>query len=326
MTTPLIPTIDLLSFGGDETAAAAAVRRACEDVGFFYVSGHGVPLNVVQRAFEANRRFFALPVEEKLRIVASVDTKNRGYTPMAEETLDPATQKTGDQKEGLYFGRDIPASSPESTLPLHGANLWPSEARLPGFRQAQEEYMEAMIALGNRLLRIVALALGLSATAFEASFSRPMIFLRPLRYAPVRSCPEEGLLGAGAHSDYGMLTILATDHIPGLEVLLPCGDQKHQWVDAPPKPDAFIVNLGDMLERWSNGRFRSTVHRVVNRLGAERFSIPFFFEPNFDCKVEPILQLPGEVAKYEPTTAGEHLLAKYRSTHAGYTDGGAHKP
>jgi isopenicillin N synthase-like dioxygenase len=215
----------------------------------------------------------------------------------------------------------IPASSPESALPLHGPNIWPSEVLLPGFRVAQEEYMHTMTVLGHRLLRLLALALGLPAAAFESAFTRPMIFLRPLRYAPVRSLLEEGLLGAGAHSDYGMLTILATDHVPGLEVLLASG-----WVEAPPKPDAFIVNLGDMLERWSNGRFLSTVHRVVNRLGRERFSIPFFFEPNFDTKVKPILQLPAEVPKYEPTTAGEHLLAKYRSTHAGYSDGASHKP
>jgi len=169
-------------------------------------------------------------------------------------------------------------------------------------------------------MRLLALSLDLPANSFDPIFTHPMTFLRPLRYAPVKSSPAEGIFGAGAHSDYGLLTFLATDDVPGLEIYL-----NGKWVEAPPKRGAFVVNLGDMFQRWSNGKFRSTVHRVINKLGKERFSIPFFFEPNFHAKLDPLVKESGPYKSADPEedtigTAGEYILYKYRSTHAGYIE------
>jgi isopenicillin N synthase-like dioxygenase len=213
---------------------------------------------------------------------------------------------------------------------LHGPNIWPPESRLPGFRDAIESYFKEMQQLSYRLLRLFAIALGLQPTSLDSYFSSPMMFLRPLRYAPIVSAPSEGVYGAGAHSDYGMLTILKTDEIPGLEIL-----RNGSWLRVEPIPDTFIINLGDMFQKWSNNRFKSTVHRVVNRLGLERFSLPFFFEPRFDARLEPLIpprsksdngpEIPPSSYDSNPSvvTAGEYLLSKYRGTHAGYID--AHK-
>jgi isopenicillin N synthase-like dioxygenase len=185
---------------------------------------------------------------------------------------------------------------------------------LPGYRAATQAYIEALAALGFRLLRLLALSLDLPPDSFDPSFSRPMYFLRPLHYNAQPSDESQGRFAAGAHSDYGMLTMLTTDGVPGLQI---CTDGT-SWRDVPPLPHAFIVNLGDMLARWTNGRYRSTLHRVMGR-GRERHSIAFFFEPNFDARVEALPQcLDGGQPLFPPTTAGQHLLDKYHATHAGY--------
>uniref|UniRef100_A0A7S3QLD7 Fe2OG dioxygenase domain-containing protein n=2 Tax=Dunaliella tertiolecta TaxID=3047 RepID=A0A7S3QLD7_DUNTE len=234
------------------------------------------------------------------------------------ETLDPSSQKQGDTKEGFYFGREISPESPEAKLPLHGPNQWPNEHLVPGYRASMEQYMRAMNELGHRLLRLLALGLGLPPDHFDRFFDRPMIFLRPLHYAPKVSAPSEGVFGAGAHSDYGMLTLLKTDDVPGLQI----HTDATGWMDVPPKPECFIINLGDMLERWTNGMYKSTLHRVVNTTGKERYSLACFFEPNFDTIVECLPQCcsPERPPQFPPTTSGQHLLDKYASTHAGYAN------
>ncbi|GBF96785.1 adenine guanine permease [Raphidocelis subcapitata] len=309
-----VPVIDLSA--PDEAATVAALGRACRDSGFFIAAGHGVPQPVVDAMFDQMRRLFALPLEDKMKMLQ--DENNRGYTPMAEETLDPERQTRGDTKEGFYFGREVPAGSPEADLPLHGPNVWPPPALLPGFRPAAEAYFREASTLGHRLLRLLALSLGLEPAHFDRYFDPPMAFLRPLRYGPEASSPGEGVFGAGAHTDYGMLTILATDGSPGLQVRL-----GGAWVEVPPAPGCFVCNLGDMLERWTNGLYRSTLHRVVSTSGKERFSLPFFFEPNFSAVVEalPCCVTPDRPARHPPTTAGAHLLEKYAATHAGYQQG-----
>ena len=190
-----------------------------------------------------------------------------------------------------------------------------------------EAYQAGLHALALRLVRLLALALDLPASHFEAPgfFDRPMMFLRLLQYAPELSQPEEGVFGAGAHSDYGMLTLLATDENDGLQIQprafpLSASASDAGWMDVPARPGSLIVNLGDMLERWSNGRFLSTRHRVVSKTGRERFSIPFFFEPNFDCQVEclPTCTSPANPPRYAATTAGEYLLGRYAATHEAY--------
>ncbi|GMF31885.1 unnamed protein product [Phytophthora fragariaefolia] len=238
----------------------------------------------------------------------------RGYTPLHEETLDPAAQTRGDTKEGFYICRHVPPGSPEASLPLHGPNVFPDAATFPAFRHTMETYHAAMCELGLAVARLLAEAAGHKG-GFDAPgmFDKPMAALRLLHYAPEKSDVDRGVLGAGAHTDYGLVTLLATDSSPGLQIRL-----DGQWVDVPPRPEAFVVNIGDMAERFTNGRFKATLHRVVNVSGGERYSVPFFFEPNFTCRVEcfPSCVSEDNPPKYPPTTSGQHLLDMYRQTHA----------
>ena len=183
------------------------------------------------------------------------------------------------RRAGFYIGREVAADSPEAALPLHGPNVWPPAALLPGWRDTMERYSAACRALGMRLTRLLALALGLEPGFFDAPgrFDAPQFFLRLLRYSAEASAPTAGVFGAGAHTDYGMLTLLATDDCPGLQIQPRVGGVDGPWRDVAPRKGAFIVNLGDMLERWTNGVFLSTRHRVVNVAGRQRLSMPFFF-------------------------------------------------
>ncbi|KAL4445389.1 hypothetical protein ABPG77_011214 [Micractinium sp. CCAP 211/92] len=296
--------VPIVSLAAPEAEAAAVLRRACIEDGFFYLTDHGVPEDLVAEAFEQQRAFFSLPLQAKMQVAAN--KYYRGYTPFAEETLDPQHSTRGDTHEGLYYGRHVEEDSAEGKLPLHGPNQWPDEALVPGYRAVTEAYWEAVGQLGGRLLRLLALSLNLPAEYFAPFFTRPMLFLRPLHYSAEKSNVSDGLFGAGAHTDYE----------PGLQI---CTDGA-TWRDVPPLPGAFIVNLGDMLGRWTNGRYRSTLHRVINTTGRERYSMAYFFEPNFDARVEALPQCleAGQQPKYPPTTAGAHILERYHATHAGY--------
>jgi isopenicillin N synthase-like dioxygenase len=311
-----VPLVDL-SLG--EEAAAAALRAACESAGFFYLAGSGVDEALVARYQAANRALFALPAAAKRALRAGAD--GRGWTPLGEETLDPAASAAGDAHEGFYFGREVAPGAPEAALPLHGPNRWPPEAALPGYRSAAEAYLAAMEALGARMTRVVARSLGLPADHFAPSFRRPMVFLRPLRYAAERSAEAAGRHAAGAHTDYGFLTFLRADGERGLEIDAGGG----VWAEVPPRASCFTVNVGDMLERWTDGRYRSTRHRVVNAAGRERFSTICFFEPDFDAAVAalPACLALGAAPRWPPTTAGAHLLERYAATRAGWAGEGA---
>eukprot|EP01024_Parvocaulis_polyphysoides_P018204 TRINITY_DN18032_c0_g1_i1.p2 TRINITY_DN18032_c0_g1~~TRINITY_DN18032_c0_g1_i1.p2 ORF type:complete len:320 (+),score=25.85 TRINITY_DN18032_c0_g1_i1:56-1015(+) len=307
-----IPIIDL-SLSSVE--CSRLVEQACTQHGFFYIVNHEVSETLIKQQFEQSKEFFELPQNEKLKIV--VDENNRGYTPMKEETLDPKNSSTGDLKEGLYIGREIAKDHPEASCPVHGPNQWPDKSTLPKFRSTMEEYMSAMNQLGHKLLELLAVSLGMEKDYFRPMFDRPITLLRPLHYAADKASPEKGVFSAGAHSDYGMLTILATDGVPGLQIYY-----QDEWMDVEHVPSAFVINLGDMLERWTNGRYKSTLHRVVKEVDKERYSTPFFFEPNFDTVVECLPNCADEQngVKYPPTTSGQHLLDKYNATHAIYRE------
>eukprot|EP00039_Didymoeca_costata_P008567 m.113569 g.113569 ORF g.113569 m.113569 type:complete len:326 (+) comp14136_c0_seq4:155-1132(+) len=306
-----LPVIDI-SEEQQEVATATQVRAACIDSGFFCITNHGISSDLLTRVYKLSKAFFAMPIEVKETILVR---DSRGWTPLAEETLDPTNQKRGDTKEGIYIGREPEAD--ELGLPLRAENIWPDENQNPslqGYKETMLEYHSAMTALGLRMLRLISLALQLpSPEHFHKHFTRPLNVLRLLRYSNEVSSPGDGVIGCGAHTDYGMLTFLSTDDVPGLEVYT-----DGSWKAVPVRPDDFIVNIGDMLERWSNGLFKSTLHRVVNREGRERFSIPFFFEPNFDTLVEVLQQCISDdrPAKHKPITSGEFVLEKYKETHA----------
>jgi isopenicillin N synthase-like dioxygenase len=276
-----VPVIDMAPlFGADEAArrdTATRIASACEDDGFFQVIGHGVgPRTIATLAFQASA-FFALPASEKARIgMEGGGAAWRGWFPLGGEL----TSGHPDDKEGIYFGEDLPPDDPRVAAgwPLHGANLWP--AAIPGLRPAVEAYMAACARAAGALMEGISLALGLEAHHFARAYlGRPTLLFRIFRYPPT----TPGAWGVGEHTDYGLLTLLAQDDVGGLEVKARSG-----WISAPPIPGALVCNIGDMLERLTAGRFVSTPHRVVNQTARERLSFPFFYDPDFAARMDPI--------------------------------------
>lgn len=306
---PSLACLDLSC--NDLALSASTLRKACLESGFFYVVNHGV--DQLDDVLAQSKKFFTLPKEDKMKVYRN--KKKRGYTPFEDETLDPAKQTKGDLKEGFYIGPEMPEREIWSTKPFHGPNQWPSSDLLPGWRETMDKYYQQALMVGRKITRLLALALNLEMTFFEKPglMDSPMAFIRLLHYSAEVSIPDQGIFGAGAHCDYGMITLLATDGVPGLQI---CRDKyvvPQVWEDVIPLKGAFIVNLGDMLERWSNGLFRSTLHRVVLP-GEERYSVAFFLDPNFDCLVEclPACCSDENPSKFPPITSGHYLIERYK--------------
>lgn len=315
-----IPVIDL---GLPDHRIAAEIHSACSDEGFFFVTNTGIPASLVQRAFDYSNLFFRLSQEEKKSLCPVDGISDRGYSRLGEETLDPKVQKKGDTKEGFSIGkeagREICRDAEHKSF--YRKNIWPDESRLSelkGFKDVMVEYFNAVEKLGFRLLKLVALSLALPEDYFAPHFTDPVLLLRLLHYSPEISNPSVGIFGAGAHSDYGMLTLLSTDTVEGLEIFR---RKTGEWIRVIPMEtigQGFVVNIGDMLERWSNEKFRSTLHRVVNIAGTERFSMPFFFEPNFDTLVTclPTCCSDSNPPKFSPVISGDYLMEKYNTTYS----------
>ena len=325
-TTTNIPII-YLDDGANRAETVAAIRKACTECGFFYVTRHCVDPPCCQAVMEQSERFFDLPLVEKKAVSDAQLT--RGYTAMQEETLDPANQTEGDTKEGFYISiNDIPVDDPRyNPSKLAGPNQWPTPETCPSladptlWKQTMQEYMRQVTQLSRQIVRLLAESLDLPTEYFDDYFrdGEALGALRLLHYAATPSQIELGRYACGAHSDYGMITVLLTDVEPGLEIFDQRGCQ--QWIPVPPLPNHFVVNLGDMLERWTNGRYCSTLHRVINYTGRERYSIPFFLEPSFDTIVKCLPTCCSDddnPAQWPPITSGEHLLSKYAQTHADF--------
>lgn len=316
-----IPRVDLgpLIDGSDKARAAEAIGKACREVGFLYIENHGVPPDLVARTFAEAERFFALPTEDKMRVAMARSPNHRGYYGLFEENTDPT--KTGDLKEGFDIALELGADDPDviAGKPYHGPNQWP--AGLPGFRETLEEYYAAMRGLAATLMRGFALALRLDEDFFDGKIAKPLAQLRTLHYPPQAGHVVEDTLGCGAHTDYGCLTILAQDAVGGLQVQNVAGD----WIAAPPVPGTFVVNIGDQMARWTNGLFAATVHRVINTSGRERYSVPFFFDPDYDAWIEclPSCRDVDHPPKYPPVKAGEYLMQRFNET---YVYRGAGRP
>ncbi len=263
----MLPVIDLAGSG-----VAGEIEKACRATGFFYVTGHGVPLSLRQRLDAASREFFALPEAAKLEIeMARGGRAWRGYFPVGAELTSGAP----DRKEGLYFGVEGPAGRP-----LHGPNLFPGQ--VPELREVVLAWLDELTRVGQAVLRGVAASLDLDADYFAAGYTAdPTVLFRIFHYPPAPD-GDTGW-GVGEHTDYGLLTLLAQDDNGGLQVHTPDG-----WLDAPPIPDTFVCNIGDMLERLTGGWYRSTPHRVRNTSGRDRLSFPFFLDPAFDAEVPPL--------------------------------------
>ena len=277
---PVIPVIDalpLVSGMEQRSHVAEAIGRACRDFGFFYVTGHGVPVELQNRLEAASREFFDQALETKLQIsMARGGRAWRGYFPVGGEL----TSGRPDQKEGIYFGAELGLEDPRviSGIPMHGPNLFPEHP--PELRELVLEYIKDMTRLGHVLMAGIASSLGLEDTYFERRYtSDPLVLFRIFNYPP----SEPSLFGVGEHTDYGLLTILKQDMSGGLEIKI-----GGEWVTAPPLENTFVCNLGDMLDRMTGGRYLSTPHRVRHSGDHDRLSFAFFFDPGFDTRVQPI--------------------------------------
>jgi len=311
-----LPVIDISALRSDAAEDRQAVGRAllgaCLDKGFFYIQGHAVPDALRRSVFRQSKAFFALPEAEKNAINLSHSICNRGYEPLRAQTLEIG--QPPDLKEGFYSGPEISLDNPRVLAGKfnHGPNQWP--ATLPGFRPVMEDYHRVMVALGRLVMGGIALALDLDDDAFAGFCQDELATLRLLHYPPQPANPEPGEKGCGAHTDFGTLTFLAQDDCGGLQVW----DEEAGWIHAEPVADTYVVNLGDMMARWTNGRFRSTLHRVVNVSGRQRYSVPFFYLGNPDYPIRCIRTcLPdGETPRYRATTMEAHYKAMYQATYS----------
>lgn len=321
-----VPVLDISPYrhgrAAERKALAAEVDRTCREIGFMVIGGHGIDPGLVDAVEATSRAFFDLPVEEKMRIVRPAPDVTRGYQPFKAEVLvrSRGGSAAGDLNESLMIGPVDVDGTDYYTTPAAGRhfapNLWPD--RPDGLREAYERYYRVMDKLAIDLMRLFALALELPETYFDASVDRSISRLRVRNYPAPDALPEPGQLRASAHSDYGSLTILKTEDRPGgLQVQGKDG----QWLDVPHLPGTFVVNIGDMLARWTNDRWVSTLHRVVNpplerAAESRRQSVVFFQNPNYDALVSclPSCTDAGHPPKYPPTTAGGHLREKFLAT------------
>lgn len=310
-----LPIIDLSMLRSprteDRAAIAAQIRSACLNTGFFYVTHHGIPSDAFTRQYALSRTFFDLSLNEKLAIAQSKSFAKRGYEPQAAQVLDEGSPP--DLKESFRFGRDPSEDNPylNRRLPTYGPNQWPTHPE--GLSQAMLPYHDAMESVGRQVLAGLALSLDLHPTYFESFYEHPMSTVRLLKYPPMPANAEDNQIGAGAHTDWGGITVLSQDGVGGLEVRNVDG----VWIQAPPMQDALIVNIGELMSRWTNGRYRSTLHRVKNNaLATDRYSIAFFFDPSYDALIDCIPSCigPGEERQFAPCSAGEHIAYMHKLT------------
>lgn len=271
-----IPVIDAgkLVAGDTDPQAVAALDRACTDVGFFYVKNHGVEPRLIDAVAAQAARFFARPWTEKMSLV--VNPRMRGYLPLNYESLVGEPGGGVSQQEGFWIGHERPVAGAN---PLDGPNRWPASE--PGLAPAMLAYFTAVEALSAVLLGAFALALGFPRDHFDPMFSAPQSRLKLNHYPPQEAPQHESDIGVVGHSDSGGFTILWQDAHGGLEVQSRNGD----WVGAPPIAGTFVINIGTVMQIWTGGRFSSTPHRVINRSGNDRYSVPLFVNPNYDVPV-----------------------------------------
>jgi isopenicillin N synthase-like dioxygenase len=303
-----IPVIDLGAYRTDAPGAcqqvAAQLRTALETVGFFILVDHGVPRDLIARTFDEARRFHAQSAAAKLAL--RMNEHNNGYMAMgryAVWTSDVNANDKPDLNEAFFTKRERSPDDPlvRSGRRFAGPNRWPEN--LPGFRDTVLAYTDAVDGLGRRLLPACAVALDLPPATFDAAFAESQFSFRLSHYPPGEAEPNQ--FGIAPHTDANFLTFLAQTEVPGLQLRLPSGD----WLDVPYVPDSFAVNSGDMMTRWTNGRFKSTPHRALPPVGRHRYAIPFFLGPHLDTEIAclPSCQGPDRPAKFPPITYDAYL-------------------
>ena len=300
-----VPVLDLtpLLQGAPIDDLARNLDRACRETGFFYVSHHGISENILNAVFGATRRYFALPEEMRQRHVMHPYFR-RGFMPQGV-TKQPGFE--ADLKESYEVGLDLALDDPDvvARRPLHAPNQWPDE--LPWLREAAEAYFAQAKTLGENLLRLIARALDLDEGYFLQYAKKPMVQMRMFHYPP--QPPTATALGAAPHTDFGMITLLAQDPIGGLEHKKRDGE----WIAAPYIDGTLVVNIGDLFQRWTNDRYVSNFHRVTNRTGRERYSIPMFFNLDYDA---PVVCLPTccsdkNPPRHEPIAFGDYIVSRF---------------
>jgi isopenicillin N synthase-like dioxygenase len=319
-----IPVVDLApSFSpdpGDRRTVAWEIHKACRETGFFYVSNHRVSRTLVDAQFDCARRLFALPLEEKLALHMKQSPAAAGYAPMEGQVLDSQDAASEaappDLKESFYVAMELPDDHPwaRKRIRSYGHNQWPP---LPGFREQTLAYQVAMRELGDHVFAMLALSLELEEDFFARFLDMPATRLRLLRYPPHPVDARPNQLGAGAHTDWGGITLLVQDALGGLEVRNAAGE----WIQATPIPGTFVVNIGDLIQRWTNGLYRSTMHRVRNNSGThDRYSIPYFYGPRPDAWIECMSTCTDaeHPPQFAPCTANEHTSEMFRRSY-GYS-------
>lgn len=298
-----IPVIDLAGSVSESLerrkAVAGQIRAACRDTGFFYVQNHGVPERVIEATIEVGGKFFALPSSEKMPLIG---TGGYGYDPPQLQVLDEAAPP--DLKEGFMVGT--------GENEIARTVKWPEA--MPELRSQLEEYDQHIRALGLRLMQCIALSLDLPEDYFDDGYDKPSCSIRLLHYAPRPGNALPNQIGAGAHTDWGAITLLYQDDVGGLEIKSASGE----WIKATPVPGTFVINLGDMIRRWTNDTYRSTMHRVVSAdTDKHRYSIATFFNPRDDYRVVcvPTCLAEDETPIYPPCTVGEHIMDMVRKTY-----------
>lgn len=307
--TARIPIVDIGGLYSDDPAAkarvAAEIGAACDEIGFFYAVGHPVPAARIDDAFRLADEFFALPMERKLLVKA--DKNNRGY----REAMDGIHRNgIANSKDSFDLGYPVAADDPEvvAGTPLYAPNNWPA---LPGFEAAVEGYYRDALAVGMKVLEGFAIYLGQEPDFFARHFSRPIADMVINHYFGVGDAMRASDQASGAHTDHGIVTVLCQDSSGGLQVM----GRDGAWIDAAPVPGAFVINVGELMKRWTNGRFVATVHQVVHFQSKPRYSLALFCNPDYRTVVDPrALGVAAAEAKYPPVLSGDFLVSRFKAT------------
>jgi isopenicillin N synthase-like dioxygenase len=310
----VVPTIDFSPMLSSDPAIRRRIvpelRRACTEVGFFYLAHHGIPQTVTARALSAMRGFFAQPYAEKMKIHYLSTPNHRGYVAEGNIKADHEL-KGGDMHEAVELAHDLPDDDPDylAGVKFYGPNAWPETPA--DFRWAMGTYFDTQLEFGRLMLRAFALALDLPETYFDPIYTKPLSRVRACYYPPQAPDWDIRNIGIGAHKDYELFTTVMQTEQPGLQVQGVQGD----WIEVTPVDGTMVINLGDLMQRWSNDVFLSRPHRVVNLTQAPRYSIVQFFGVDHDATIDafPSCVGPDNPAKYQPISCGAHtdeLVAK----------------
>jgi isopenicillin N synthase-like dioxygenase len=315
VTVDSLPVIDFSAFseGGSEAAKQATaheIHDACTSLGFFYLSHHGLPESHITETFEWSRQFFALLPEAKMKADSRNSDANRGYNPLPDDDGERLSTGAPDFKETFDMCREMQPDDPEWSTGFMGANQWPDPEDIPGFSDFMRNCLALRLGLMRRIMQAIAIGLDLPQDYFDAAHRYPGVTMRLLHHPPINiEEHDETQWSVATHADYGSLTILAQTH-DGLQVMNPAG----KWLAIPPVPGAFVVNVGNLLARWTNDLFLSSVHRVANLTGESRISTPMFLMPqgNFPVECVPTCYSDTNPPRHPPTTSNETVAKNIR--------------